>query len=173
MASRQPPHFLCFAKESKQRKGDPDAAPLGYKGSLPVLTSWGAFTQTRPRVQGLKQRVKVAGIPLRPQLAPLLSAAYGQHAPARLRHRARSTRYGQARPDPFKCRWSCRTIVPGDVRTVPECLPITYCADSTSKLTGPEQRDGICASVFAGTNAGTLCRVRLSALLGHDAMPRQ
>ena len=36
----------------------------------------------------------------------------------------------------------------------------------TSKLTGPEQRDGICASVFAGTNAGTLCRVRLSDMLG-------
>ena len=36
----------------------------------------------------------------------------------------------------------------------------------TSKLTGPEQRDGICASVFACTNAGTLCRVRLSDLLG-------
>ena len=36
----------------------------------------------------------------------------------------------------------------------------------TSKLTGPEQRGGICASVFAGTNAGTLCRVRLSDLLG-------
>ena len=36
----------------------------------------------------------------------------------------------------------------------------------TSKLTGPEQGDGICASVFACTNAGTLCRVRLSDLLG-------
>jgi len=36
----------------------------------------------------------------------------------------------------------------------------------TSKLTGPEQRDGICASVFASTNAGTLCRVRLSDRLG-------
>ena len=36
----------------------------------------------------------------------------------------------------------------------------------TFELTGPEQRDGICASVFAGTNAGTLCRVRLSDLLG-------
>ena len=36
----------------------------------------------------------------------------------------------------------------------------------TSKLTGPKQRDGICASVFACTNTGTLCRVRLSDLLG-------
>ena len=42
----------------------------------------------------------------------------------------------------------------------------TNCIRPTSKLTGPEQRDGICASVFAGTNAGTLCRVRLSDLLG-------
>ena len=38
----------------------------------------------------------------------------------------------------------------------------------TSKLTGPEQWDGICASVFASANTGTLCRVRLSDLLGVD-----
>ena len=37
----------------------------------------------------------------------------------------------------------------------------------TFELTGPEQWDGICASVFASANAGTLCRVRLSDLLGH------
>ena len=43
----------------------------------------------------------------------------------------------------------------------------------TSKLTGPEQRDGICASVFASANTGTLCRVRLSDLLGLSlARPR-
>ena len=36
----------------------------------------------------------------------------------------------------------------------------------TFELTGPEQWDGICASVFAGTNSGTLCRVRLSEWLG-------
>ena len=35
----------------------------------------------------------------------------------------------------------------------------------TFELTGTEQGDGICASVFACTNAGTLCRVRLSDLL--------
>ena len=37
----------------------------------------------------------------------------------------------------------------------------------TFELTGPEQWGGICASVFAGTNAGTLCRVRLSEWLDH------
>ena len=35
----------------------------------------------------------------------------------------------------------------------------------TFELTGPEQGDGICASVFASANSGTLCRVRLSEWL--------
>ena len=36
----------------------------------------------------------------------------------------------------------------------------------TFELTGPEQWGGICASVFASANSGTLCRVRLSEWLG-------
>jgi hypothetical protein len=40
----------------------------------------------------------------------------------------------------------------------------------TSKLTGPEQRDGICASVFASANAGTLCRVRVESRCGAVAV---
>ena len=37
MASRQPPHFLCFAKESKQRKATRRRSPLLRKGFAVVL----------------------------------------------------------------------------------------------------------------------------------------
>ena len=47
-----------------------------------------------------------------------------------------------------------------------------YWCGLTFELTGPEQGDGICARVFAGTNSGTLCRVRLSEGLGVSALVR-
>ena len=46
-------------------------------------------------------------------------------------------------------------------------MPLGFWWGLTFELTGPEQGGGICASVFACTNTGTLCRVRLSDVLGH------
>ena len=77
--------FASPKKVSKERR--PGCGAPWVQGVPSGAHKLGGFHANSGLVTSPQTCVKVAAIPLRPQLAPLLSAAYGQHPTARLRHR--------------------------------------------------------------------------------------
>jgi hypothetical protein len=110
-------HLLFFTtKKSRQKKVAPTvAAPLRV-ATLRCSGPEGS-RRTRPFARCAANGAQTASLSAaarrNPPALALLDATHGEHAPARLRHRARSRQYGLARPAPFKSSWSCRTDLPG------------------------------------------------------------
>jgi len=106
---------LASPKESKQRKGDPDAAPLGVpRGAFRCSQAGGLSRKLGLEYKTSDRCVKVAAIPLRPQLAALLGAAYGKLVTARCASSrgARSSTLARACTSPFRRCAASRRVWP-------------------------------------------------------------
>jgi hypothetical protein len=80
VSARQPNYFLCFAKESNQRKATRRLRP-GVPGSPALLTNRGAAGQLAPEYRD-SNKSGCRGVPLLPRFAALLGAAHGGRATA-------------------------------------------------------------------------------------------
>ena len=80
--ARQRTHFLCFAKESKQRKATPETEPLAAQGVRCGARGPGARPQTRPAGSNMGP----GRLRRDPRPAALLTSAYGE-APRLASHR--------------------------------------------------------------------------------------